>query len=166
MKFPEAPTCHAKARRWGPDPISWREPRVDKEYGVTEPFRRCSYCGSIHPEDLIRLLGEGATLNGADWKYGWPHKFYVEGVPNKTTEVVAKVGSNSKAVDGVVVTTPILGKPPRECHVKWYNEHIMDEGYDDEARCALMSVLEASGITFSMKDGELVYRSPCHGFQK
>jgi len=162
MIFPEKPSCHDGARRWGPDPIVWSPPRVDKEYGVSEPFRRCSYCGGIHPEDLIKLLGEGAELHGADWKYGWPHKFYVEGIPNKTTELVAKVGSTTK--DGV--TTPMLGKPPRECHVKWYNEHITDAGFDDEARSALLSVLETSGIVFSMKDGELVYRSPGHGYQK
>lgn len=162
MIFPEKPTCHDRARRFGPEPVVWRAPRVDKEYGIREPFRRCSYCGSIHPEDLIRLLGEGAELHGADWKYGWPHKFYIEGIPNKTTELVAKVGSTHK--NGV--ETPTLGKPSRDCHVKWYNEHIADAGFDNEARSALLSVLESSGIVFSMKDGELLYRSPMHGHQK
>lgn len=139
---------------------------MDSEYGVSEPFRRCSYCGSIHPEDLIRLLGEGAELHGADWKYGWPHKFYVEGIPNKTTEVVAKVGSTTKVIDGVATTVNTLGPPPRECFVKWYNEHIQDEGFDDEARSALFSVLESSGITFQMSGGKLSYSAPRAGFQK
>ena len=72
------------------------------------PFRTCGYCGSIYPEDLFnalsrpRRLGPCAarvepddlpgrrfirhtcrvSLGGADWKYGWPHKFYVEGIEN------------------------------------------------------------------------------------
>lgn len=162
MIFPEKPTCHDTARRFLPDPIVWREPMVDSEHGVTEPFRRCSYCGGIHPEDLIKLLGEGAELHGADWKYGWPHKFYVQGIPNKTSELVAKVGSTTK--DGV--TTPMLGKPPRECHAKWYNAHVMDQGYDDEARAALLEALSTSGIAFFLVDGEPSFSSPNHGFQR
>lgn len=38
----------------------------------------CSFCGSLHPSDLVTLLKAGATLSPADRKYGWPHKFYVE----------------------------------------------------------------------------------------
>lgn len=41
--------------------------------------RSCSYCGSIHPGDLARQLREAGTLSEADRKYGWPHKFYLEG---------------------------------------------------------------------------------------
>lgn len=41
-------------------------------------WRHCSHCGSIHPEDLMLVLKSGAKLRGSDWKYGWPHKFYIE----------------------------------------------------------------------------------------
>lgn len=41
-----------------------------------EHFRRCSFCGSIHPDDLAAEAGWRADW--ADRKYGWPHKFYVE----------------------------------------------------------------------------------------
>lgn len=163
MIFPAAPTCHARARRFLPDkPIIWDEPRVDSVYAIVEPFRRCSYCGSIHPEDLIKHLEKGAELGGADWKYGWPHKFYVSGIPNVTTALVGKVGSNTK--DGQ--TTDILGKPSPTCWVKWYNEHILDDGFDDEARARLLDLLTTSGITFSLIDGKLNYNAPCYGFQK
>lgn len=70
--WPARPTCHDG------DPMAlgtqavWRKPN---DRGV----RTCSFCGCIHPADLIRVLDEGATLECADWKYGWPHKFYVSG---------------------------------------------------------------------------------------
>lgn len=52
------------------------------------PGRHCWYCGSIHPGDLYELLASGNVLKlgGADWKYGWPHKFYVE-VTNLRSDV-------------------------------------------------------------------------------
>lgn len=44
--------------------------------------RFCSYCGSVHPADLAAAIQTaGATLSPSDQKYGWPHKFYVEGAP-------------------------------------------------------------------------------------
>jgi hypothetical protein len=38
---------------------------------------RCSYCGSISPTLLAKLIADGAIMSLADMKYGWPHKFYV-----------------------------------------------------------------------------------------
>ena len=129
MKFPEVPTCHGEA--W-PRPV---QPRWETR--APETFRRCSYCGSIHPEDLIRLVGEGCQIHGSDWKYGWPHKFYVEGAH----------GAGGAG--------------------KWYNQHITDEGFDDEARGALLGILESSGITFKIEaDGRLTWTAPSHGYQK
>lgn len=49
---------------WG-----WREPRY------LHHCRTCSYCGCVHPEDLITETGWHAEW--ADRKYGWPHKFYI-----------------------------------------------------------------------------------------
>lgn len=38
----------------------------------------CSYCGSLSPKEAIdRLLDPESNGSGADWKYGWPHKFYL-----------------------------------------------------------------------------------------
>jgi hypothetical protein len=127
--FPEKPTCHEGAWPAPSQPLAWV--KYDGE-----PFRRCSYCGSIHPEDLIRLVGEGHDLQGSDWKYGWPHKFYVESAH----------GSGGAG--------------------KWYNQHITDEGFDDEARGALLGILESSGITFKFEQGRLRWSAPHHGFQK
>lgn len=46
-----------------------------------ESFRRCSYCGSVHPQDLLKARNEGkigSVDRSVDWKYGWPHKIYVD----------------------------------------------------------------------------------------
>lgn len=49
----------------------WRQPDAES------PFRTCNYCGSAHPHDLKKLVAGGAQMGGSDWKYGYPHKFYV-----------------------------------------------------------------------------------------
>jgi hypothetical protein len=43
--------------------------------------RYCNYCGSLHPEDLVRLLKECERAEFADRKYGYPHKIYLD-MPN------------------------------------------------------------------------------------
>lgn len=55
----------------------------DARYGTRAPehFRRCGYCGSIHPQDLLMMQANGELVDvdrSVDWKYGWPHKIYVE----------------------------------------------------------------------------------------
>ncbi len=38
----------------------------------------CNYCGSITLEAAIGLLSTpGTHYSGSDWKYGYPHKFYI-----------------------------------------------------------------------------------------
>ncbi len=140
MKFPEKPTCHHV------NPVfkiaghtEWRPPRLreskDADWNhILFEARTCSYCGSIHPEDLLRFLEQaGHTLGGADWKYGWPHKFYLQG----------------------------------GAFGKWYNNHLLDEGFDDEARASLITAIYIkSGIEFSLNEGRLGYRAPYTGYQK
>lgn len=69
-----------------------------------ESFRRCSYCGGVHPIDLLRARDEGKigkVDRSVDWKYGWPHKIYVD-------------------VDG--------------SYAKFYNIHTMEPGLNDDER--------------------------------
>lgn len=68
------------------DGWSWRDP----DRG--EHFRRCSYCGSMHPEDLVTIAR--GRIDWADRKYGWPHKFYVH-VPNVNPDALFVLGTAS-----------------------------------------------------------------------
>ena len=84
MSKREAESVHPDANRYGG--WHWSRPR----HG--EHFRRCSYCGSVHPEDLA---AEALwTAEWADQKYGWPHKFYVN-VINRDPSRLYVLGSSS-----------------------------------------------------------------------
>jgi hypothetical protein len=66
------PVHRGDADRWGG--WEWRDPTRG------EHFRRCSYCGCVHPDDLT--AEPGVRIDWADMKYGWPHKFYAH-IPNR-----------------------------------------------------------------------------------
>jgi hypothetical protein len=102
------------AARWGG--WDWRKPRRG------DYFRTCSFCGCIHPEDLApeiappgpcRICGQvgweacfrsrpehpydpgSAYASWADRKYGWPHKFYVEGLRPRDPSLLHCTGHGS-----------------------------------------------------------------------
>jgi hypothetical protein len=52
-----------------------------------EGYRVCSYCGSMHPDDLMEAVRNGSEIGPTDKSY----KFYVD-VPNKTPDKPALVG--------------------------------------------------------------------------
>ncbi len=64
------------------EPACWEHREFDAEDSYGYPFRQCSHCGSIHPADLLQYLKQGARIHWADFKYGWPHKIYVDGIPS------------------------------------------------------------------------------------
>lgn len=76
MEYPDKIQCHGKPDEiftYTKNGIQWSQ-NADGAHA-----RSCSYCGSLHPEDLVWWLeNKGMWLDGADWKYGWPHKFYLE----------------------------------------------------------------------------------------
>jgi hypothetical protein len=107
MIFPDRPLCHSTSSVFKiHDHMVWRPPDLTREPSAS-PFRTCGYCGSMHPEDLYHALRNGASLHGSDWKYGWPHKFYVENIPNPLAGKHVQVGSRSY---------PILRCP--HCHAQ------------------------------------------------
>lgn len=53
--------------------VEWKERRLGQYPG---PYTHCSYCGSVHFDDIRKIVSEGGALGGSDWKYGYPHKFY------------------------------------------------------------------------------------------
>lgn len=202
MKWPEQPTCHG-----GETVLVWREPVVIPGDRVT-PFRSCSYCGSIHPEDLVNAFKDRephttiesnlASLNkdsptlvedhramviaaakanrvpkmwGADWKYGWPHKFYVDfPVPEELRDVKHCSGSRSWTdADGVHRHERYTDPVGLIAHGKWYNEHLTDRGYDEEAWTVLTEVLlKHTDIKFFKKndDDRVRYTAPHRGYQR
>jgi hypothetical protein len=117
----------------------------------TGRLRACNYCGSMHPTDLADALRAGATLSWADFKYGWPHKAYIEGVPNPHVhllEVRSTTTCDRPPQDEVAAglweqyqcgydthtgapkfsyRKPISETPaPARTHGKFYTEHLLD----------------------------------------
>lgn len=177
MKFPERHTCHAGARFMHLAKGEWRPPRAKARRGDgpteyspdIQPTRECDYCGSMHAGDLLELLrapGVAITMEVADWKYGWPHKVYVSGVPNPLAGVPtvrsARYFRHADGVDRVELGAP--SPEPPTLTEKFYTEHLLDAGYDDEAHGALVDELwKRTGIRFERRDGRLFYRCLPYG---
>lgn len=107
--------CHPDAPR-GYQAV-WREPPPEGDEPYSREYRTCSWCGSLNPEDLLKILDAGGKLEACDWKYGWPHKFYVK-YPNAKAGQECCIGRGS---DG-----PIMDYAPANNHGKWYNAHLID----------------------------------------
>ncbi len=91
-------------------------------------FRHCSWCGGLHPKDFLDVLEDiGSVIELADMKYGWPHKFYVD---------------------------RYLG---RNCHAKFYNEHLLDLVGEPEFDILSKAIEKRTGIRFSIKGGQLYW---------
>jgi hypothetical protein len=150
----------------------WRASWANME-PARDRLRRCWFCGSVHPEDLLAALRSGAQLEGADWKYGWPHKFYVRGIPNELRGQVVKVGSRCGLLrdrDGKLnvedpteaelargrYDRPIMGNAPADAVVKFYTEHLVDAGEAlDDLRA---EILRQTRIDFVVEGESIKYR--------
>lgn len=154
--------AHANIGREPLQPFHWRDadPALRPDGYPGQNYRTCSYCGCIHPKDLLEALKAGATLGGSDWKYGWPHKYYVYNIPNPNEDMECKRGSSTK--NGV--ETPIMGKVGKG-HGKWYNDHLMDFSPEDfEEFTKILNV--AGGIEWFLDPEKGVgYRAPYAGYQ-
>jgi hypothetical protein len=200
------------AERWGG--WHWEDPRG------AEHFRRCSFCGSVSPDDLaaepagsgcgypgcpdpqnelaqIHFPVEGMAGKGADdgchlfvntgwrasWadrKYGWPHKFYVEGVVNRNPGILRVItvlspgqedrmeretGYQWHPAGEIPAGTDVSGwrlEDGRYSHVglgsdrthfvKFYTVHLADPALSAEAK----KVIEkACGLHFTFEDGRV-----------
>jgi hypothetical protein len=157
--------------RYGP--WSWSEPR-DGEH-----FRRCSFCGSVSPDDLAAEPAWRAEW--ADRKYGWPHKFYVD-VPNRNPDALFAIGStwgaNAKpslgevpwdelteeqhaiygerpSLDGRHPVSVLFGPRPSH-HGKFYAFHLSDPDLDPAVKA---DIERRSGIAFTFNDGRVAWRT-------
>jgi hypothetical protein len=125
----------------------------------------------MHPEDLLTAIEGGAQVGGSDWKYGWPHKFYIRQIPNPHANTLVVVSSSwgGRDAEGKPLPGPreVKWGPAGLLSSKWYNEHIADEGFDPEAITKLIDALEKhAGISFMIENGHLRWRAPYQGFQR
>jgi hypothetical protein len=192
INVPDKIQCHGEMADCFNYQIAWRDPSMSEPYSY--PFRTCSYCGSIHPGDLLKYLGEGAHLEGSDWKYGWPHKFYVRGIPNPLAGKQVAVGSESYPIYACSMCgeeksgkdsrpsepcgccdaarwivkrredKKIMGDAPKETFAKFYNIHLADLD-PDSVQILSQEMSRSSGIEFFMAGEKLRYRAPRHGYQ-
>lgn len=107
--------------------VHWRKPDTSASASPS-PFQTCSFCGSIAPQDLYPFLLDPPAafqMHMADWKYGWPHKLYIDGLPNPWKGVEVVVSSTyqyGKIIEGSEVRAP--GGP--HVHAKFYSIHLLD----------------------------------------
>lgn len=59
-------------------PYRWGYGDENVPYEKREGKKHCRFCGSLHPHEVALLLEAGAKIHFADWKYGWPHKAYLD----------------------------------------------------------------------------------------
>jgi hypothetical protein len=146
-------------------------------------LRHCWFCGSLHPEELLQLFQSSKVsgYSGSDWKYGYPHKFYIEvesGKPAVTYyeingERVSKEEWDKANADRNYRYNPAGGRSMgsgREpgtgtIHAKFYTMHLLD--VEDAATFSLIADLfrQKFGIAFGIQDGKLTYTAPRHGHQ-
>lgn len=139
----------------------------DKGWGDRDGYKDCPYCGSMEPVELADLIVQGkAIMSGSDWKYGWPHKFYVS-LPNPDAGKIVQIGSSSdyNAETGERITTPIMGKAGKYKTRKFYSKHL--QLIDDETFNKVAPIIsEACGILWEKDEKGMKYSAPYKGFQK
>lgn len=201
--WPERPTCHDDDYRLQPPfgmygQPKWAGPfaesaRAKPGHVTYQPYRDCSFCGSIHAEDLLTALKGGAIMRGSDWKYGWPHKFYVERIPHDNPTIEVWTGGASGPLyrcrscqfcvpkSGDRLTLCTCGKREYEIydhyrddtfdqvgpfvHGKFYSQHLNDLS-DETFGMVSIVLLAATGIKFTREDGKLMYSAPHRGYQR
>lgn len=161
-------------------PLEWRT--LGRREPYEETFRRCSWCGAMHPEDLVRAIetapppkvieapfgGPSWTRESVFWSDKIGYKLYVL-VPNPIVGQIVECGSRSGPVDPDDMskgskTEPIMGEAPATIQAKWYSSHLDDDGYDDEALAKLTNAIEAStGVLLFRDNGRWMWRRTVRG---
>lgn len=72
-------TCPRRMTEWGP----WQREEGQDEWAIRHGYKRCSFCGSLHPDDFMAKLADGAELSTTSKTYkayiGEDHtKFYFQ----------------------------------------------------------------------------------------
>lgn len=145
-------------------------PDLNSEYGQTGRLRSCGYCGSMHPADVAEAIKAGAQGHFADFKYGWPHKVYLDNIPNPHAGLDEIRTWSTSPSEGLVEKrepryNPRTGerveddvgyvkvtKAGKLTHGKFYTVHLLDATPEDR------EIIERHlGVRFAFKDdGQLV----------
>lgn len=150
-------TCHEHERqypdydvsRWEPARVTTETVEVNGEEVLadnwSQPFRTCRYCGSIHPVDLLEIWKRDefervhvvsmptgpltmTNVEWADFKYGYPHKLYVRGIPNPNAGRKAVTGRRYEGGELVEKFVSV----ERSTWAKFYTRHLFDRGLLDQ----------------------------------
>jgi hypothetical protein len=98
--------------------LKWEDPRP--EHGV--PYRTCSFCGSMHPEDLLQLASDQKIrIRPAKQMYGFPHKFFILGIKNPMAGKRIRIGT--KFLNETKF--PIYSTSPKTNWAKIYTSHVL-----------------------------------------
>jgi hypothetical protein len=148
----------------------------------------CNYCGSISVSAAITFLKQpGTSFSGSDWKYGFPHKFYIEPVNPRADELVPigfKSGPEISARNGSGPNDKWVCRAhhndtcpcPRDSqtgfwqeveyghhkslYLKFYTNHLKDATPEEFAEFSTLSE-KIFGIKWELKeDGKIFYSCP------
>lgn len=145
-------------------PLPDDDERIGGRNGMPHPvIPQCTYCGSISPGDFVGACRAGYRMEVADWKYGWPHKVYVDWPnPNPNEKRITSRtygGPDADPETGIVPGSERWGTYPT-LHLKFYTEHLAGwDGLEDAADVIALR----TGVRFDMREGKLVYRGKPQG---
>lgn len=125
-------------------------------------YPTCSYCGSIPISvALASLVKKGTTYSGCDWKYGWPHKFYIDISCEAYKSCVG--GKSEQQADGKMKNVYQFGVREKRHH-KFYADHIVD-ATTDELEMWNRIAGPLLGVKYQRVDGKMKFMAACGGFQ-
>jgi len=159
---------------WPDGLVDWRDaspPNFD-EGKTTGELRGCGYCGSMHPADVAAAIKAGASGSFADWKYGWPHKSYWDGIPNPHAGMLESRSSRTdpspeEVAAGKWIQIPKAylsadkgwwheaGRPASPTtHGKFYSVHLQDASPEDRE-----TIEQHLGLKFTFtEDGKIGWK--------
>lgn len=130
--------------------------------GLGDGMRGCSYCGSMHPLDLLDMKDlETISLSMANMKYGFPHKFYINGIPNPMAGQKVQVGlqSYTDEVTKEQKDEPIMDESSMFRNHKFHGVHMNDLLDDLERFVALAALIDTkTACLFYVNEGKVTWK--------
>lgn len=113
---------------------------------------------SLTTKEAIEWLKmPGTKFSGSDWKYGWPHKFYIER-PNPDEDKLVQVGMESRWEDGQRIERPVMGRVPH-IYGKYYTQNLETASPEELEEFNQLSK-KIFGIAWLRDEKGIKYRAP------